>query len=306
MNARALVTVVALAGAACTGGNWAPPDGGAGGGTGGGAGPLQPLGTLDKVEAQRQFATTTELMRYVVAPGCAAERNECHNSEDFPDLSTEGNLWNLVDVRCNQGLGERRDVEGFCENLGDELRIEGGANQGFTARIGSISSVSNAQGVFQHYEVLLDKAPTASQTGASFGILRDGAKVGGLGGGASVELKAGEKWARVKNASHLPSPSLVFQGDENRDGAFGDGKGVLVKRGDARASYLVWRVLGHSPRPQMPLGTNADQVTETNRPLTKNEVYALMSWVNCMQAGDTIYSPIRYDCAANANNEGQW
>jgi len=287
-----------------------PAGGGSGGGDGasggGGGGPPVLAATLDKPAAEARFATTTELMRYVVSPGCAAERNECHHTEDFPDLSTEGNLWNLVGQPCNQGLGDRKTVEDFCEALGDELRIDSGASSGFTARIGSITQVASASGAFSYYEVRLDKAPSASQTGATFSISRHGQRLQALGGGASAELQAGQKWVRVRNASHLPSPAAVLQGDENQNGVFGSGAGLMVKPGDALGSYVVRRLLGkETARVRMPLGANADQQTEVNRVLTPNEAYALMSWINCMQAGDGPYSAIRYGCAANAGNEGR-
>jgi hypothetical protein len=284
-----------------------------GGGTsaaGGGGGSVPSLppalpATLDKAAAQARFATTTELMRYIVAPGCAAEVNECHNSEDFPDLSSEGNLWNLVGLDCNQNLGDRKGVEDHCEALGDELRIDSGANQGFTARVGSISIVTTAAGAFSYYEVKLDKAPGAAQTGGNFSFLRGGTKLAPLGGGTSLEAIVGQKAVRVRNAGHIPAPTSVLQGDENQNGTFGTGVGAIVKPGDAAHSYLVLRLLAQAARPRMPLGANADQPTEINRPLTQNEMYVLMSWINCMQPGDGAYSPIRYDCAANANNEGK-
>lgn len=262
---------------------------------------------LDRIAARKRFATTTDLMRYVVAPGCAAERNECHNSEDFPDLSTEGNLWNLVGVRCNLGLGERNEVEDACEALGDQVRIDTGANAGFTARLGSVTTVTNPQGAFQYYELLLDTAPTANQTGATFSLLRDGTRLEALGGGTSGELQAGQKWLRVKNATHLKDTAALRQGDENRNGTFGTGQGVLVKPGDAHGSYLVRRLQGQQTnRVRMPLGANPDNLTETVRPLTRNEAYSLMSWINCMQEGDGPYAPIRYDCPQNAQNDGSW
>lgn len=296
-------------GAQGTGGGQGTSGGdGAGGGDQGLPAPLDPLPPLglDKAAAQARFATTTELMRYVVGPGCAAERNECHNSEDFPDLSTEGNVWNLVQLGCNQGLGERKEVEDYCERVGDQLRIDSGANTGFVARIGWIKQVSSAAGTFQYFEVGLDKAPPSAQSGGTFSILRAGTRLAALGGGASAETQAGQKWVRVRNAGHLPDPVAVIQGDENQNGVFGTGQGAIVKPGDARGSYLVMRLLGKATaRVRMPLGANADQQFELNRPLTQNELYAVMSWINCMQPGDGPYSPIRYDCAANADNEGK-
>lgn len=59
-------------------------------------------------------------------------------------------------------------------------------------------------------------------------------------------------------------------------------------------------------RVRMPLGGNIDNPNELNPYLSANEMYVLMSWINCMQEGDGVASPIRYDCAQNADNEGTW
>ena len=102
---------------------------GGGGATGGGGGSgatsptPTPLQELDKEYAKALYVTTTDVMRYLVAPTCAAENNECHNNEDYPDMSTEGNLWNLIDQRCNLGVGERETIEDYCEAQGDTIEI---------------------------------------------------------------------------------------------------------------------------------------------------------------------------------------
>ncbi|RMH43176.1 MAG: hypothetical protein D6689_05935 [Deltaproteobacteria bacterium] len=262
---------------------------------------------LDKARAQARFQTTTDLMRYVFAPGCAAETNECHSNEDYPDLHTEGNLWNLRYLPCNLGVGERNTVEDFCEALGDEIEVTDGANAGWRTRIGSITLVTDADGAFQHYEVRVQTAPPAGQTDAQFRILRDGAPVAALGGGGGLQLTAGSTTLRVTDADAIPDPVAVRQGDENQNGVFGDGSGVLVRPGDARASYLVRRLLGaETTRIRMPLNDNADNPTELNRYLTPDEMYAVMSWINCMRPEDDVYAPIRYDCPENADNEGRW
>jgi hypothetical protein len=261
---------------------------------------------LDVERAQGRFVSTTDIVRYVVAPGCAARRNECHANEDFPDLSSEGNMWNLVMLPCNLGVGDRTTVEDFCEQKADELHILDGPNAGFITRIGSIDVISDDEdGEFVRYDVRLEFGPSQAATGASFAILRDGVALPALGGGAALEIGAGEPLARITSAAALPDPAAVRQGDENRNGIFGDGSGVLVRPGDAAASYLLHRLAGRTDRVRMPLSDNADIETQENRPLTLDEMYAVASWINCMQPGDGPYAPIRYDCAANAGNDGR-
>ncbi len=176
-------------------------DGGGDGDGGGGAAYDQ----LDRARAQAKFPDTTALMRYVIAPGCAAELNECHYNEDFPDMSSEGNLLNLLNLPCNLQIGERTGVEDFCEAVGDELRISAGANAGFVGRVGSIKAVTSAAGAFQAWEVRLERAPTAAQSNASFQLLRGGTALPALGSGSSLQVSAGlyGPWTVNKNVAGL-------------------------------------------------------------------------------------------------------
>ncbi len=310
MSYRLAACLLAVALAACSGVGSVDTDG-PGTGADAGAGMTPDATTaydkLDKTRAQELYPSTTDLMRYVIAPGCAAERNECHNSEDFPDLSTEGNLWNLINVPCNQGIGDRETVEDFCEAIGDELRVTGGANDGFVARIGSISLVTNADGEFDYFAVEIDRGLTQTQADGTFEFLRGGVVKKALGGGNSLAGTAGATTLQIRNPDHLLDPGRIKQGDENKNGVFGAGTGMLVRPGDYRASYLVRRLLGaETDRVRMPLQGNADNPTEQNRGLSRDQMYALTSWIVCMQPGDSVYSPIRYDCPENAGNEGIW
>jgi hypothetical protein len=144
-------------------------------------------------------------------------------------------------------------------------------------------------------------------SGATFVVGRDGQAMPQLGGGSSLAGDSGSNLIRVTDVDDIPDPLSVSQGDENHNGVFCDGTGTIVKPASARDSYLVWRLLAEqTQRVRMPLNENADNPTEVNRALSPDEMYALMSWINCMQPSDTIYAPIGYDCAANADNEGTW
>jgi hypothetical protein len=263
---------------------------------------LDPSAPLDKVRAESTFVTTTDLMRYVVAPSCAAENNECHNNEDFPDLSTEGNLWNLVGLACNQGIGERTEVEDFCEAEGDELVLGS-----FASRIGAVVTVTDDDGEFLHYAVTLETPLSSAVIGGDFVVRRAGSLKPELGSGSSAEGDAGSYELRVVDPAEIPDPGLVRQGDENENGHFGDGSGALVQPGDAHASYLMRRLLdAETERVSMPLNSNADNPTEINRALSEDAAYAMMSWINCVEPSDGPYSAIRYGCPANNGNEGSW
>ncbi len=263
---------------------------------------------LDKAIAQARYVTTTDLMRHLIAPTCAAEGNECHNDEDFPDLHSEGNLWNLVGLGCNLNVGERDTIEDYCEAVGDQIRITDGANSGFSATIGSIELVTDDMGDFSHYAITVDSAGSAAaQTGGNFEFMRNGVVSQALGGGGSVDVISGQVILKVTDADHIPDPLLIRQGDENLNGTYGTGEGVIVKPGDARGSYMVRRLLeAETNRIRMPLGGMIDNPNELNPFLSANEMYALMSWINCMQEGDGVASEIRYDCAQNADNQGTW
>ncbi len=259
--------------------------------------------SLDKEAAQDTFKTTTDLMHRIFAPSCAAETNECHNNEDFPDFSSEGSLLGQVDVPCNLGVGARETVEDFCEMLGDELKI----GDSFVARIGSITLLTDGEGEFSHYEIRIDKPLDQTYEQADFVVMRDSVSKPQLGAGITLSGLSGEQQLRVADSEEIPAPALVLQGDENKNGIYGDGSGVLIKAGDARNSYLVRRLFGEgSNRVRMPINDNADNPTEVNAVLTLEEMYAVASWINCIEPGDGMYSEIRYDCAANSGNYGTW
>ena len=263
---------------------------------------------LDKVRAQMAFPTTTDLIRRVIAPTCAAEDNECHSNEYYPDMATEANFWNLIGLRCNVGVGERTTIENRCEAQGDTLRITDGANSGFAATIGSVHTVTDdVTGEFRWYEITLESPVAQSQSGGSFELLRAEQAMPGLGGGDSLEAVAGQTTLRIMNANRIANANVILQGDENEDGIFGDSSGVIVRRGNARESYLISRLFGaETSRSRMPVNTNIDNPNEESGFLTEDEMYVLMSWINCMAPDDGTYSPIRYDCAANADNQGIW
>ena len=298
----ALASSLALALAlACTG--ELISNGGGGGADGGDFTPDE----LDRARARARYRTTTDLVRYVFAPGCAAENNECHSNEDFPDLHTEGNLWNLLYLPCNQGVGDRTTVEDFCERQGDQIRITAGANQGFTARIGSIALDVDDEGTFRGYLVVVDTPLPQTQADAAFEILRDGNVDAALGGGTSMTGTAGSPELTVIDGDDIPAPASVRQGDENRNGLYGSGTGYQVRPGAPRDSYLLRRMLGReTDRQAMPLGLNSDNPTERNEPLTADESYALSSWIRCLAEGDGPYSAIGYDCDGNQGNDGTW
>ena len=269
--------------------------------------PPPPSGELDRERARARYVSTTDLVRYVFAPSCAAQQNECHHSEDFPDLHTEANVWSALGLGCNQGIGERPEVEDFCERRGDEIVITDGVNEGFSATIGAIVTHTDEDGAFERYEVRIEGTLPMAQSDASFRISRLGMVIRGLGGGSSAQLEAGAQSIFIDEAADILDPGVIVQGDENGNGVYGDGRGAIIVPGDARASYMVRRLFGlGTERVQMPLGVDADNPTEVNPPLTRAQMWVLMSWINCMDPADGPYGDIGYDCPENADNDGTW
>ena len=102
----------------------------------------------------------------------------------------------------------------------------------------------------------------------------------------------------VKDSILCPMHGRVFHGD---------GSGAIVRPGNARESYLVRRLFGlGTERVQMPLGVDADNPTEVNPPLSREQMWVVMSWINCMDPAAGPHADIDYDCAANADNDGTW
>ena len=56
----------------------------------------------------------------------------------------------------------------------------------------------------------------------------------------------------------------------------------------------------------LPLGVDADNPTEVNPPLSREQMWVIASWINCMDPAEGPYAEIHYDCAANADNDGTW
>ncbi len=87
---------------------------------------------------------------------------------------------------------------------------------------------------------------------------------------------------------------------------FEGGMNLNMKRLRRQALIIRRLLTAQTERIRMPLNENADNPTEQNRILSPDEMYSLMSWINCMEPGDGVDSPIRYDCTANADNNGEW
>src|SRR5690349_18453620 len=93
-NFRSLLLILSLA-AGCGGGvSNSDHDGGVDGGALG-------LGTPDRMFARNTYKNLTDLQRRVTSTSCAAQDNNCHWNDAYPQLTSEANMISLTKMRCN-------------------------------------------------------------------------------------------------------------------------------------------------------------------------------------------------------------
>lgn len=321
---RILITAAVLAGtlAGC-GGDVSSRDKDGGGGDGGGG-----LGTPDRIYARSTYKTLTDIQQRVLSTSCAAQDNNCHWNDAYPQLTSEANLISLTRFRCNDWRSDGRTYDDFCEKNGDILTVGMAMQPAIDAGLPTVTGMSFTVGRVEAvhmvpadlaspivaYEIIVkETVPVTTDAGApmpvAFSLLHFGQStpyfIQSMPGATFTD-----KPDRVRIAlNRLPEDKLVniVPGDPNGNGKFGTGNGFIVVPGDANNSYLTIRLLGpildsRSKHPRMPLEPVAMSPVNVSPYLGPTEMYAIKSWINCMSATDTATVPINYDCAANMEN----
>lgn len=243
------------------------------------------------VAAKQSIPTMLDLHTTVFQRTCSPDGGVCHNSKEYPDLHTAGNLLDSVWKPCNLAESGYQDVLDMCEPPGEVLEITTGEKTGFKTRI----AWTEPQG--SQWAMALEEAVPGEcwPHVAGFRILAgDGTE--------EVLLEVPQEILQVKcgtptvylNYFLTFGPELqdalmwrVRGGDPNKNGIFGfDEGGALIVPNDVARSYLLLRVLGVVPGTPMPLA---------NQPLDHKELLALMCWIETMSENPTPLDPIDYD-----------
>jgi hypothetical protein len=216
-------------------------------------------------EARSLFPRTVEMHQRIVARSCAPNTGVCHNTSNYPDLSTAGSLLQAVGSWCNLELPDPTQGYDPCERRGDLLLVEGI----FASEIAWVEREALNRWRFG----LRDPAPRAVvDTNVYFyeelpsapvllpapdWIVRANAAAGAREILVTVEGVAQDPFVENYIDEVLAS---VIPGDPNRNGVFGaellasdeEGARVLAPGHIAR-SYLWGRITGTVPGTRMPL-----------------------------------------------------
>jgi hypothetical protein len=252
--------------------------------------PAGPVTHPSALEAMEKFPTALDLHDKVINRSCSPLGGVCHNSKEYPDLHTYGNLLAAFDKPCNRDKAEEPEtVFDGCEPEGDELLIM--RNPEWKAKIAYIGPEEFEQTAdrFTNFRrvVLAEPAPETLDHVESK-ILRGGRTLvelvgyswDGVNPGQGVLVTTeGEKEARIEDLFNLDYRTYlelanVRGGDPNNNGVFGaDEPWMMLAAGYPLQSYLVGRITGTVPGSRMPLA---------NEPLTDPEYVAIFCWIETL------------------------
>lgn len=225
-------------------------------------------------EARRLFPRTIDMHQRIVSRSCAPNAGVCHNTSNYPDLSTTGALLQVVGAWCNLELPDPTRGYDPCEREGDVLLVEGV----FASEIAWVEREAMSRWRFglrdEAPQELVDDDVFFFSSGMDDAVLRPApeweVRVNAAAGSAevtvTVEGVADDPFVETFIDEVLAS---LVGGDPNRNGVFGaelvtNGQARVVAPGDLARSYLWGRITGTVPGSRMPLAnedlTNAEYV----------------------------------------------
>ena len=267
--------------------------------------PPAPVEAASVAEARVQFPRTIDMHQRIVSRSCAPNAGVCHNTSNYPDLSTTGSLLQAVSAWCNLAMPDPTQGFDLCERKGDLMAI---ANTMVT----EIASVQRDS--LDHWTLhLRDPAPhdvaaapvaffqdfpsaPVFQPAADWQVVVDMA-AGGVVAHVSVNGVADN--AFIESFIDEVLASLV-PGDPNGNGVFGADAHTdvddarVIAPGSLARSYLWGRITGTVPGSRMPLA---------NQPLTDSEYVAIACFIETLQENGGAGAPedaIDYDGCAFA------
>jgi hypothetical protein len=260
-------------------------------------GPKHELGPVvhpAALEAMRTLPDGIALHKQVIERSCSPAGGVCHNSKEYPDLHTPGNLLAVLDKPCNEDkLDEPEHVFDGCEPVADEIVIGD-----FRTRIASIGIEEYDPVTGSNYRRLqLEKPAPRTFDREPARILRGEQALAELP--ASVVISIGERVAFMRDLYMLEYQSYlalnrVKGGDPNGNGSFGASKPwMMVAPGHPSSSYLLGRITGTVPGSRMPLA---------NKPLTDAEYVGIVCWIETLGPDPKPSDRIDYDACDFARN----
>jgi hypothetical protein len=248
-------------------------------------------------EARVQFPRVIEMHQKIVSRSCAPNAGVCHNTSNYPDLSTTGALLETVGSWCNLQMPDPTQGFDLCERKGDLIVIP-------SVMITEIASLQ--RDAVDHWTIGLRDAPDVDVTAASLAFFEEVPNKPVLQPSAdwqmTIDITAGEKIAHVNVAGVADDPFVqeyiddvmasLTPGDPNENGVFGaddradDDGAAVIEPGSLARSYLWGRITGTVPGSRMPLA---------NQPLSDAEYVAVACFIETLGADAAPEAAIDYD-----------
>lgn len=237
--------------------------------------------------------------------GCGPNNGVCHNSREYPNLSTLGSLVENIDLPCNERRDDPKTIHDLCERTGDRLGVAGTPG----AEIAFVTPDPSQERVFH----ITLREPIELTAGASVVVVRTGppeiellplTDVGvtlaldPTGLSVTVQLPPPETGEDAdddflgpafSNAGLPADPTAIQVGDPNQNGNFGAALGGrLIRPGDPENSYLLKRLTDPTAGPLMPRANCCYW--------TKAALRSLWCWVSGLdETGSNALEPIDYE-----------
>jgi hypothetical protein len=263
------------------------------------AGPAADAGAQVELEqavatARADYPTAFDLQTRLVSMTCSPNPGVCHQTNNYPDMTTIGNLLGAIGAPCNLEIPEPTEGWDACERPADQLEIDG-----------EILDIAWREPIAPgSWRVVLAGPAAADLVAADVRLLdADGELLLDVDedlGALTATLTTGSPEVELAIASDDPVitelvdgvMATVRGGDPNRNGVWGAtdpgvATAALVFPGDLERSYLWGRITGTVPGTRMPLA---------NGPVSNPQYVALACWIEGLAgAGNAAYDPIDYD-----------
>lgn len=254
-----------------------------------------------KAEAASSYPTPLVLHKKVISRSCAPNAGVCHDTSNYPELSSPAAFAATVNAWCNLAIPDPRQGFDHCERRGDVL-ISGSfrSEVGFVERIDDDTfrlrlrdpAVRTASVAVVRFEdaannTILDPLPEWGVTVR----LEEGSN--------SVEVRIGVDEPFFTEPFITAALEGLVQADANDNGTFGadevggdQGTDRILAPGTLERSYLWGRITGTVPGTRMPLA---------NQALAEAEYVAMACFIEGLSGADVdLNAPINYDDCAYA------
>ncbi len=234
--------------------------------------------------AKETYPTLFDVQVKAIQPTCSPNPGVCHNSNNYPDLRTIGNLVALVSAPCNVEIPDPMLGWDSCERRADVLTAGD-----FRSDVGWVQKIGPGT-----WRMGLREAPPSTGARLFTVVADDGhlvlnppqdwmVQIDLVEGQAEADVTVRPQQAFLTDFVDSVIATIVG-GDPNRNGTYGAdddavGPGLMFWPGQTAKSYLWGRITGEAPGSRMPLA---------NDPLTNDAYVAIACWIEGLEMGKPV------------------